>query len=71
MAGSFRDTDGNTWSLYENEFQQRKALCIEGPRKGRVIDSPFSDPTIWKTKKRPVDHRTEIEKALDNDFGWF
>jgi hypothetical protein len=37
-----------------------------------MIDSPFSgDATIWKTRPRPVDRRTEIERALDEDFGLF
>jgi hypothetical protein len=31
----YRDFQGNVWELDGvNEFQQRTAICIEGPRKG-------------------------------------
>lgn len=32
------DADGNTWAPFENQFQQRKLMCIAGPRKGEEKD---------------------------------
>ena len=44
MSAFVRDTDGNTWEPFINEFQQHQLRCIEGPRLGQIIHDPRLRP---------------------------
>ncbi len=37
---TLKDTDGNEWAPFVNEFQQRQLRCIAGDRLGEVIHDP-------------------------------
>src|SRR5262245_21955917 len=66
MPYQFQDRDGNTFECFVNEWSQRKARCIEGSRKGAVIDDP-NTYIMRPEPRRPEckDTRSDYEKGID------
>ncbi len=62
------DDNENSWEAFEDEWSRRKMRCVEGPRLGDVIDSPFcGDAQIWIKPDPKPDTRTAFQRALDAD----
>ncbi len=39
-TNTVRDTQGNVWEAFVNQFQQRQLRCVAGARLGEVLHDP-------------------------------